>query len=114
MNKNLIGPQAEDAIETVTYYLVAVRLTPEKSAGKQGNSVYWGFNNPHWEWLAIEQGYSSHTANKRWAYRFESPPSYDQIRQYSGFPWYCKHDLRVKPRIIKVTETHTRDETLVT
>jgi len=93
------------SIETTaqTYYVVKVFLNPAH-----------GNREGKWEWLAVDSGYCSHSALEYGAFKFEEEPPITAIREYSGRPWYCRHDLEVPPRIFRVTETHTvqKDEVL--
>lgn len=82
-----------------TYYLVRVALTPQKDFNDRQGVV--------WEWLCVDEGYASHTSSERRAEKFDGIPTQELIDLYSGCPWYCVHDKRFKPQIIRVTEQHS-------
>ena len=85
--------------ENQTYYLVRVALKSQKEFNNRQGIV--------WEWLSVSSGYLSHTSTESYAEHFTIVPTQAQIDAYSGFPWTCVHDKRVKPQIIRVTERHS-------
>lgn len=90
-------------VDDKTYHIVKVFLKP--AHGRQEGK---------WQWLATSSGYPAHFSTESHAERFPNAPDIDEIRKYSGMPWYCEHDLDVPPRIFRVRNIHTiyRDEVI--
>lgn len=90
-------------VDDKTYYIVKVFLKPvhDRQEGE-------------WMWLAVSSGYPAHFSIEPDAEHFPNVPDIDEIRKYSGMPWYCEHDLDVPPRIFRVRRilTVNRDEVI--
>ena len=91
-------------VDELVFFIVEVRL---KAEPRQKGATFRLLGR--WSWLAVDEGYPSHTSTKSRAHRFAKKPDADEISAFDGKPWRDAHDTRYRPRITRVTETRAEE-----